>query len=259
VKHLPFLLAVLLFPSAYGQRQVTNPAAPKLNQSQQSAGAVPPTEIEITPVDPSMGVSTGISVARGGFTYLSVSNARPDQLLALAHGIPADRVKVNDELGKATYDMTVRAAAIYASKTEDAVDEEIESVCGVNIERNTSIRDVYVLKAVNKYMTLPDPIFPYVSSQRYPYQVGSLQLDFRFASLDLLTDALEQVLNTPVLDESGVHGRLTASFKFVAADYEPVKAGLEKSTGFTLIPARRSVEIFTIRPKPDPYSSDPSQ
>lgn len=189
----------------------------------------------------------GMSIRRGGKTSIAISNATPDKILSYVFGIPPSRLKINGSLSKATYDFSLRAPSLEG--LAPVVDHALEYSCGVRIERHTTMQDVYLLKATDKaqYQPLPTPI----GFGHYSFNPYGLGLNLRYASIDDLASALEEVLNRPVVNESGVSGAVTAKLSFVAADFEPVKAALEQSTGFTLVPARHPIETITIAPGSD--------
>jgi uncharacterized protein (TIGR03435 family) len=61
-------------------------------------------------------------------------------------------------------------------------------------------------------------------------------------SLDGLAGQLEEILDRPVVNESGLNGKFDANFDLPKGDVEVVKATLEKNLGLTLVKAKRSID-----------------
>lgn len=219
-------------------------------QARYDSTVEPRFSISITPGPPTAYPALPGAVAHGGNHFVSVSGATPDNLLIYAFGLQRDQVTVNGVLPQTSYDLTLRAPSLDDPRLVPVVDQAIEFNCGVKIDRHTSLRDVYVLKATDKARFLPTPHIPHDVGDHFSYTMGSMRLGFAQASIDSVAEGLGQVLDRPVLNESGVSGLVSANLTFVATDYEPVKDALEKSTGFTLIPAKRPIETIALTPNP---------
>lgn len=184
-----------------------------------------------------------------GTGVLDVMNATPDTLLMFALGIPADRIKVNGELAKTAYSLHLHAPSTDAEQLAQAIEVAIQSSCEVRVERRTTVRDVYVLEAADKARGLSNlSSSPHEGFAFYSKQTRQMQL--LNASVDQVSGALEQVLERPVVNGSGVSGNLTVSFMLPSSDFDSVKAALEKNTGLILVAAKRPIETILLTPNP---------
>ena len=186
-----------------------------------------------------------------GQGQLDVINATPDKLLIFALGIPTSRVKVNGELAKTAYSLHLHAPSMDAGQLAQSIDLAIQSACGVWIERHTSIQDVYILQAMDKTKPLPNLASDPEGSVAF-YDAAEHSVQFMHASVDQIAKVLEQAVDRPVLNESGVTAQLAATFTLPSGNFEALKSALEKNTGLTLVPAKRPVETFTLTPRPNP-------
>ncbi len=217
--------------------------------------SVPPVfSISITPGE----ANQGSGIAGDGHNSFAFINMPPDQLLIHALGIQPGQVKINGVLPKGGYNLMLHAPSLGSRQLKLIVDSAVEFVCGVRIERHTTVQDVYILKATDKAKLLPRRM-NIIDFGQYRYSFGSNQLQLRRASVDDLADGLEEVLNKPVLNESGLSVDVTAIVQFVATDFEPFRGALEASTGFTLMPARRPIETITITPEAEAQKASSTQ
>jgi thiol-disulfide isomerase/thioredoxin len=230
-------------------------------QARYDSTAEPRFSISITPGPPAAYPGSPGAVAHGGNQFVSVSGATPDNLLIYTFGIQPDQVKINGALPKTGYNLSLRAPSLDDPRLVPVVDQAIEFNCGVKIERHTSTQDVYVLKAMDHARLQQGLELPHGLGGQYSYTFGSMRLEFSDAGPGIMAEGLEQVLNRPVVNESGVEGNVTAILTFPATDFDAVRSALEKSTGFTLIPAKRPIESITITPNPlsSPPSANPIQ
>jgi len=120
--------------------------------------------------------------------------------------------------------------------------------CGLKlqVESKTVIKKVYLLKvidAVHQHLT------PTASTggSMWGYENGKLKLVNR--SMDDLANGLEGRLEVPVINETGIEGKIDAELEFPAKDVGAAKAALLKTLGLDLIEAERPIQMLEVNPR----------
>jgi uncharacterized protein (TIGR03435 family) len=68
-------------------------------------------------------------------------------------------------------------------------------------------------------------------------------------SMDALASSLEDGLEVPVVNETGIEGKFDAELEFPAKDAEAAKAALLKTLGLELIEAERPIQMLEVSPR----------
>ena len=121
-------------------------------------------------------------------------------------------------------------------------------IYGLNlkVETKTVTKKVYLLKAIDADHKLLTPTASKGGSM-WGYESGKLKLVNR--SLDDMANGLEDRLEAPVINETGIEGNFDAELEFPAKDVEAAKAALRKTLGLELIEAERPIQMLEVSPR----------
>jgi uncharacterized protein (TIGR03435 family) len=120
-------------------------------------------------------------------------------------------------------------------------------IYGLNlkVETKTVTKKVYLLKAIDADHKLLTPTAS-TGGSMWGYESGKLKLVNR--SLDDMANGLEDRLEAPVINETGIEGNFDAEMKFPAKDADAAKAAL-KTIGLELIEAERPIQMLEVSPR----------
>lgn len=223
-------------------------------QARYDSRADPQFSISITPADRA---TLNMPIPGGRRNFALVRDATPDQILHVALGIKPDHLKINGVLPEGKYDFELQALSLNDPRLKPVVDQAIELNCGVRIERHTSLEKVYVLKGTKKSRLLPYLPGSYPRARDSSHFLGSNyvtgldQLELTDATADDIADSLEEALDRPVVNETGLSGDVSATVPLVPNDFRSIRDALEKSAGLTLVPAKRPMETVTLTANPE--------
>jgi thiol-disulfide isomerase/thioredoxin len=212
-------------------------------------------EITLTPGDKaSGGKQPGTHMMVDGPGQMDVTNASPFQLLTMAARIPSTRISGASSLPDALYSLHVEAPGADPKQLAQAIELAVSTGAHVRIERQTSIKDAYVLTA--KPELQGQLIKPKYSG--FAAYTDTQTLMCINASLDQVASALEEPLGKPVINETGATGALTQNIKFPPKDLAAANKALG-DFGLQLVSAQRSVETIALSPEPSsPNTLEPS-
>jgi len=173
------------------------------------------------------------------------------ELLAIAYSVPKDRLFLTSPLPEGLYTLS----AVWSSP-EGNDDQHFASFIqaaiayGLNlrIQPKTITRKAYVLKATeaSKRLLIPQPA---IRMSKRDYWAGHLMVIN--GSADDLATALEDGLEAPVVNETGIEGRFDAELEFPAKDADAAKAALLKTTGLELIQEDRPIQMIEVSSRDD--------
>jgi len=127
-------------------------------------------------------------------------------------------------------------------------------IYGLNlkVETKTVTKKVYLLKAIDADHKLLTPTAS-TGGSMWGYENGKLKLVNR--SLDDMANGLEDRLEAPVINETGIEGKFDAELEFPAKDADAAKAAL-KTIGLELIEAERPVQMLEVSPREEAKAAD---
>jgi uncharacterized protein (TIGR03435 family) len=214
------------------------------------AGPKPLFEISIRPGEPDGKVImfSGNDKATGTSSY-DFRNASLSMLIPWAADIPDSRLAIHGDLDKARYNLHVSATDLDIKQLSPALEVAVTSAAGVKLTHQSKEEDVWLLKATPQAATLLSPTASKHESMcfRNP-QNGKLVMVG--TSLEDLAPRLEEALETPVLNETGLPGEFDASFPLPKDTIENASAALQANMGLTLVKARRSIDRVVVDPLP---------
>jgi uncharacterized protein (TIGR03435 family) len=156
---------------------------------------------------------------------------------------PLPRIVFPPDFDRRRYDVTVDVPFADREMVVQSARATIESRFGLSIGGESSSRRVYVLTAGGR----PSP-------QRKPARDGEQRMSGAGEhsiigtgqSMRDIAQSLENLLGTPVLDESGVDGTYNYS---VLSEAPPAEAAFDmaRQLGVELTPAERQIEMLVVR------------
>lgn len=212
-------------------------------QGEPAAPSKPLFEIVLSPSEPAKeGERHGASVMIG-IGQMDISDAPPSVLLQYGTGVAPTRITTSGNLPEALYDMHVVAPNADAKLLAQSIELALTSGTGLHIEHHSAITDAYVLTARPESKDhLLQSSFPGMAMFDSETQI----LHCMNATLDQLASALEKALGTPVVNETGLSGKLKVDLKISPKDLTSVNEALEKALNLTLVQAKRPIETVTL-------------
>jgi len=140
------------------------------------------------------------------------------------------------------YNLHVDAPELDQELFSQAVEMAIAAGVGIHIEHRTAQTPAYVLTAKEGAKSH----FTGSSSGYAVYQPKIQTLTCRSANVTKIAAALEQILSTPVVNETGLKGEATSSLKSMPKDIASANEALDKELGLALVPAERPIETLTL-------------
>jgi thiol-disulfide isomerase/thioredoxin len=195
-------------------------------------------DISIRPGDPAgrMAIAHRPGKTDDSYTY-DFLNATVKTLMQYAGGVAGGRLVIHGG-ADTKYSLHVGAPGGDFDQLAPAIQLAIVTATGMKMSHVSSMEDVYVLQATPQAAGLLPPST--LKQSMCFYNAGKLIM--MQASLDDLAGQLEEILDRPVVNESGLNGKFDANFDLPKGDVEVVKATLEKNLGLTLVKAKRSID-----------------
>lgn len=216
---------------------------PIRGHGEEPVSSKPLFEIVVNPSEPiKEGERRGASVMIG-IDQMDISDAPPSVLLQYGTGVAPTRITTGGNLPEGLYDMHVVAPNADAKLLSQSIELALTSGTGLHIEHHWAITDAYVLTAKPESKDhLLQSSFPGMAMFDSETQI----LHCMNATLDQLASALEKALGTPVVNETGLSGKLKVDLKISPKDLTSVNEVLEKALNLTLVQAKRPIETVTL-------------
>lgn len=173
-----------------------------------------------------------------------VRGASAEFLLTYTYDIPKDRLLLVSPLPDGLYNLHgVFADKEDVSTTAPVVQLAIASGLRLRVNSKIVTRKAYVLKATEASKRLLIPLLP-IDLSGHHYSNGMVRLVN--GSMDDLAAAVEEGLEVPVVNETGIEGKFDAILEFPAKDAVAAKAVLLKTLGLELIEAERPIRMLEV-------------
>jgi uncharacterized protein (TIGR03435 family) len=186
-----------------------------------------------------------------------IRGASAERLLTLAYDISKNRLLLTSPLPDGLYNLHgVFTEEEDCTVTNPIVQEAITSGLRLRVQSKTVTRKAYVLKATEASKTLLTPLPP-IDANGHHYSNGKIRL--ANGSMDNLAAAVEEGLEVPVVNETGIEGRFDAELEFPAKDAEAAKAALLKTLGLELIQEDRPIQMLEVRSRDDSKKKEESK
>ena len=176
-----------------------------------------------------------------------------EQLISMAYnGVPRDRLVPLSPLPDGVFDLH----SVWATGEDNApliapfLQNAISFGLNLQVQWKTVTKNAYVIKthqADDKFLT---PTVMTNGSYMRNYSNGRVRLIN--GSMDDLAFAIEQGLETPVVNETGIAGKFDAELEFPAKDVEAARSALLKTLGLDLQQEDRPISLLEIRKREAP-------
>lgn len=142
----------------------------------------------------------------------------------------------------ATYDLIVNLPDSLNARRDSLVEQAIEHALGLSIGWETREVDAYQL------MTVPGAATPTQPRNRPPLKIvaGTGSLDFRGSQMSKVASYIEDVIQMPVTDDTGLEGLYNIRLDFEIGSMDSLNAAL-KEHGLFLQKSRQSIDVFVVR------------
>jgi uncharacterized protein (TIGR03435 family) len=195
-------------------------------------------------IRPSEGGPSSSSSSRGGLT---MSGATVLDILSLSFNINRARIVTSSALPQGRFDLAIKMPNTDNEKLKNWLQQAVESAFGVTARRETREMDAFVLKAGQ----LTEHLVPTGSTGTSSMSSGGGSLNCVNQSINSLAGSLEEMLNKPVLNETGLTNAydfqlLWDETKSGPADPVELTRALHEQLGLNLAPAKKTVELLLV-------------
>lgn len=234
-----------MFPTdpATALREETLKEARAEAKKPESDGSVKPIfEVSIRPGDktkmPSMSM---MSSTKGDSISYNITNTSVAMLMGFALGTPDERLVIHGGDKDARYSMRLISPGSDTKPLASILEGAIATAAGMSLKHVATEEDAYVLQATSQGSSKLTPTASKFESMCY-LDMRDGKLKMVKTSLDDLAQRLEDALDIPVVNESGIAGEFDADFTLPEDSFENTKAALEANLGVTLVKARRTID-----------------
>ena len=211
----------------------------------------PLIEISLSKSDaaPDAGMTMSVSA-----TDMKIQGANANFLLKFASNLPTDRLILNGSLPDGRFDLHAEFAGTEDAARTTLLQAAVAAGLRLNLQPKTITRQAYVLRATEAGEKLLTPTAVTTGSSMKGYSQGKVKLIN--GSMDSLADALEDSLNFPVVNETGIDGKFDTELEFPVKDADAAKATLLKTLGLELTKADRPIQMLEVAPVEGKKTSD---
>jgi uncharacterized protein (TIGR03435 family) len=205
-------------------------------------------EISLTQGDPvTEGKELNSHAMMLGPGRMDITDATIASLLSFGAGVPSTRIHKSGDLPTARYNLHVNAPNAAEKQLTQAIELAIASGAHVHIEHHTDTEDAYVLTAAveaNSHFTESS------AGGGAFYNSKTQTLHCLNAAPDDVASALEEALHIPVVNETGLSGKVMMNLKIAPKDPASANAAI-KALGLKLDAAKRPIETVILSPGPE--------
>lgn len=244
VTYPDFVKATELADVAAG-KHVSFPAAMapiELQTAKPGDASTPLFEISISRARPGGPMSMTAGPGR-----LLFSAAKPDFLLMYAYDVPEDRLVWKSPMPDDVYDLRMISGAADQTALAPLLQGAIASALHLTVTPKQVSESVWVLTATPTAHNLLQPTASTAGSMT---TTDGQQVNIINASLDSFARQLEDYLQVPVLNETGIDGKYDIELDFPEKGSAAAAALIEKKLGLQLHQEQRTVPILQVEPLP---------
>jgi thiol-disulfide isomerase/thioredoxin len=164
-------------------------------------------------------------------------------------GLPRDRIRLKNLAGGGTYSLHLAAPSGTVEQFGPAIQMAVASAAKLHLVRTNADEDVWVIQKTPESDRRLHRVAP-GQGHLCMYDPATGKLILEYCSLDNVAEALEELgmTPTPVLNETGIQGEISAVLDLAAPDADQLRDALEQNLGLILIRARRRVERIRFEP-----------
>jgi uncharacterized protein (TIGR03435 family) len=168
--------------------------------------------------------------------------------LSVAHSIRPSRIQLSPDLPKDKFLIVISVPDEQSEMFEPVLQTALAATVGLSATRSSREMDVLMLEAP---LGVSGGLQPAVADAGSMSQTGTHHVSVTGAGLDTLGAWLEQLLDTPVVDNTGLDGRYDYEFRTETDDLEQVGDALRAQLGLELRAGRRAVDVLVVEPRGD--------
>ena len=244
----PAVFSTNSFPPelAEAQRKAMMDAVAAMKNPAADSPVKPLFEISITAGKPDgVTMMSSSEEPESGHSMMDMRNASLGMLIPWALGVPMDRVTFHGDLLAAHYNLHLSAPKLNLKLLTPALETAIEAAGNVKLTHYRPEEDAYVLEATDQAkLRLKATVSNHGHMCFLDPRSGSVKMVN--TSLEDMATVIEQALNMPVLNETGIPGAFDADFVLPKESFETTKAALETNLGLTLVKRRGPVERIVV-------------
>lgn len=186
----------------------------------------------------------GIFGPKGKFVMFAVE---PKGLIAFAFHVPDDRIVVKTQLTNDRYRFQGAFGDAPDSVTRPLLQAAVTAGIHIRVERKNVMRKAYVLRATPQSNKLLVPSVPNAGAMQ-GYWNGKIHNIG--GSMDDLASSVEDAIQQPVVNETGIAGKYDAELAISDGDVAAAKSALMKVMGLELVQEQRSIPVIEVDAMP---------
>lgn len=182
--------------------------------------------------------------ARSGQQKIDFNGFSAEGLILAAYDVPKDRLIYSAPLPDGFFDLH----AVWPNPGEDRsviIKDAIAVGLNLQVQRKTVTKKAYVLKKAEAGEKSLTPTAMTAGSSMRAYENGKLQLMNQ--SMDGVAAGLEDTLEVPVINQTGIAGNYDAVLEFPKNDVAAVKAVLLAALGLELTEGERPITMLEVQ------------
>ena len=174
---------------------------------------------------------------------MDAHGARATILLAFAFDIPLDRIVWETPQPDSRYDLRCKFAGKEVSANMPQLQKALTSGLHLRAQTKTETRSVFILKSTDASQKLLVPTAS-TGGSMYGFSNGKLRMVNR--TMNDIAKSLEDALEAPVVNETGIEGTFDAELEFANKQVDNANAALREVMGLELVKAERPISILEI-------------
>ena len=195
-------------------------------------------------IRPSQGGASSWASGKGSLT---ISGATVLNVLSSSYGINPTRIVTSSALPEGRFDFIVKTPETENENVKTWLRKAVESSFGVTARHETRETEVFILKAGEP----TEHLIPTVSIGTASISSGGGSLNCANQSMSSLASSLEEILNKPVINETGLTNHYDFQLLWNAStsgEADPIELTrvLHEQLGLELAPAKRAVEFLAV-------------
>ncbi len=223
--------------------QICNTREEAPADSKENARAASLFEVHVDSVPNSGNMEFGRASSREAITAV-LKGLDLGRLIAQAYDTSAIRVEVSSALPMQRFNFSVRVPRAAENMIQPLLQQAIKAAYGAEVRGKNKEKQVLVLV----YDKQPDHEGLAPANGGFSSRTGQGSARLSGAKMFNLTELLENLLDMPVLDETGLTGRYDIDLEWKEGNNDALKTALKDKLGMALVSASREVEILEVVP-----------
>lgn len=212
----------------------------------------PLLEISLARLPPDNGPTRGSMSMRSFGTGVEIRGASAEWLLTYVYRVESDRFEFASPLPDDRFDLRTNFPEAGESVTSPLLQDAVAAGLHLEVKPKTVNKSVYVLKATPAARELVKETASTRGSER-DVENGNVKLVN--VSMDGLASSLEDFLDVPVVNETGIPTHFDADLEFPSKEMAALNLRLLAALGVQLTREERPVEMLEVTPLPQKDAS----